>query len=167
MQLIVCRIADNLIATNRLGNSIPFCLSDIIRCAFLRLSAPPAKRDRYRPVSFCWWRCRRELPRGKRRHDCSEARGSSYSSEAKSLAALCAASPDHLKNKGYPCLARPALIIIKQGATALCAAGPDHLKNKEGHPIGCLFLPVEVPERTAARRRPGRRSLAQGGACNH
>lgn len=41
LRLIVCRKADNLKAVNQLGNSIPFCLSDTIRCAFLRLSVPP------------------------------------------------------------------------------------------------------------------------------
>ena len=43
--LTVCRIADNLIAANRLGNSIPSYLSDIILCAFLRLSVPPSAED--------------------------------------------------------------------------------------------------------------------------
>ena len=45
LRLIVCRIADSPKAVNRLGNSIQFYLSDIIQCAFLRLSVPPVSTE--------------------------------------------------------------------------------------------------------------------------
>ena len=45
------------------------------------------------------------------------------------IAAERAAVRTRAKRRVWPRFARPALIIIKQGATALCAAGPDHHKT--------------------------------------